>query len=320
MTIESSEQREVSDLRTEATLAAGLVHKRAPEQVFVTDWMEGPGETMCTIAARLPLAHGRFSDGTTPYHDIVLVAETIRQAGLIITSQVFDIPAERQFLLRELRVELDPLELSRRAPESCEMTIWPDPSSTVKMRRGGDLAGGMMMANCEIGGQRAATGQVVGAWVTDDAYVRLRDSQRIPDAPPAPAPLPVADREHACGKRNPANSVLSPLRKSGDGYAATIVVDRDDPTWFDHPLDHVPGLLLLEAFQQATVAAACAQLGVTPDRVAVERFALRFSRIVEFSPDCDCTVELDETRSEAQVRSVQNDRSTSNGTLGFRVL
>lgn len=318
--IETQDQREVSDLRTDSTLAAGLVHKHAPEQVFVTDWMRGPGETMCTIATRLPLAHSRFSDGSTPYHDVVLVAETIRQAGLIITSQVFDIPADRQFLLRELQVELDPLELSRRDPGSCEMTVWPDPSSTVKMRRGGNLAGGMMMANCEIGGERAGTGRVVGAWVTDDAYVRLRESQRIADAPPPVEPLPVAGRERNTGKRNPANSVLSPLRESQDGYAATIVVDRGDPTWFDHPLDHVPGLLLLEAFQQATVAAACAHLGLTPDRVAVDRFALRFSRIVEFSPDCDCLVELDEARNEARVRSVQNDKSTSSGTLGFQIL
>ncbi|MBV2358164.1 hypothetical protein KUH32_00110 [Thalassococcus sp. CAU 1522] len=52
------------------------------------------------------------------------------------------------------------------------------------------------------------------------------------------------------------NTVLtySPDDRPG---AARLIVDRDHPFFFDHPLDHVPGLLLLEGAVQA--AQDCAQ-------------------------------------------------------------
>lgn len=50
-------------------------------------------------------------------------------------------------------------------------------------------------------------------------------------------------------RTDPRNAVLLPVAGS-DGPAAQLRVDRHHPFFFDHPLDHVPGLLLLEGAVQ----------------------------------------------------------------------
>ena len=172
----AAETREVSDLRTDQPLPRQVLHKTALEQIFVTDWMLGPGDDWCTIAARLPLAHGHFSDTAAPYHDIVLMSEVVRQAGLVVAEEWIKVPDDRQFLLRELKVELDPIEHARRTRETCDVLISQDPSSQVTMRPGRSMAGGRMRSRLQIGGRPAGMSEVMGAWVPNDFYDGFRGS------------------------------------------------------------------------------------------------------------------------------------------------
>lgn len=284
------------DLSTDRPMPRHVLHKAAPEQVFVTDWMPGPPDDLCTIAARFPLVHSRFSDSAARYHDILLVAETVRQGGLVVASEILKVDDDRQFLLRELKVELDPIDHARKSRDTCEALISQDPSSTVKMRPGRSMAGGMMRARIAIGGRPAGVCEVVGAWVPESFYASLRGSNRnAASAEGLPTPSPRAAVETRTGKTSVANSVLTPLRRA-DGersHEASLIVDTDDPTFFDHPLDHVPGLYLLEGIQQVAIAGACEELGVDPSHVVVSGFEMRFSRIAEFQPDVVCSITLD---------------------------
>jgi 2-oxo-3-(phosphooxy)propyl 3-oxoalkanoate synthase len=312
------EAHSTADLRTDQTLPSSVVHKAALEQVFVTDWMRGPGDDWCTIAARLPLAHGRFSDTAAPYHDILLIAETVRQGGLVVAEEIINVPGDRQFLLRELKVDLEPIEHCRRTRDNCEVLISQDPSSQVKMRPGRSMAGGVMRARIAIGGRSAGMCQVTGAWVPDSFYAQLRGTNRdATSAEGLPEPTPRTDVETRTGKVNPANSVLTPIRPSGEprGYEAALVINTDDPTFFDHHLDHVPGLYLLEGVQQVAVAAACHELGVEPAHVVVCGFEMTFSRIAEFQPDVVCAVGLDEDGRSGAVSCSQSGRVCCQGSV-----
>ncbi len=64
------------------------------------------------------------------------------------------------------------------------------------------------------------------------------------------------------------------LRRNGDGDAMDLVVDTAHPFYFDHPLDHVPGLLLLEAAVQAAQARAAGPCFVSRIDAAFIKFAL----------------------------------------------
>lgn len=314
----SGDRHSVEDLRHDQPLPRQVLHKTALEQIFVTDWMLGPGDDWCTIAARVPLAHARFSDTAAPYHDIVLMAEAVRQAGLVVAEEWINVPDDRQFLLRDLKVELDPIEHARRSRETCEVLISQDPSSEVKMRPGRSMAGGMMRSRIAIGGRSAGTSDVMGAWVPNDFYDKFRGSNREAESGAGlPEPTPRADVETRVGKLNPRNSVLTPLRATGEprGYEASLVVETADPTFFDHRLDHVPGLLLLEGIQQVSVAGACEELAVDHSQVVVSAFHMSFQKLAEFQPDVVCAIALDEDGRGGTVSCSQGGRTLCEGTV-----
>lgn len=312
----TKERRSAAELETDRPLDRRLAHKHAFEQVFITDWTYDEGDSWCTVAGRLPLAHGRLSDSAAPYHDILLIAETVRQAGLVVAAEVLHVGDGRQFLLREIKVDLDPVEHARRHRDNCEVLIGLDSNSKVKVRPDRSLAGGFLCAQVAIGGRRAGVCEVVGAWVPDEFYEGLRGG----DAARTPSPLtpvPREERELRTGKVSPANSAITHIRANAEprGYESLLVVDVDDPTFFDHPLDHVPGLCLLEGMQQTAIAAGCEELGADHSELLVSAIQMKFSRIAEFQPQVRCTVELDDDCLGGEVSCVQEGKTCCEGRI-----
>jgi 2-oxo-3-(phosphooxy)propyl 3-oxoalkanoate synthase len=318
---ETVEESSVADLSWEATIPASRLRKRALEQVFVTDWMRGPGDDYCTIAAQLPLTHARFSDTVTPYHDILLIGEIMMQAGLMSAWKVLGVTAEQWFLVRELRIAQEPLEANRRSPDRCDMTVAQDKSSDFKRGRLGRMVGGRLHARCAIGGRPSGYCEVIGAWAPEDVYQSLRGKRRVDPAelPPRPPDLEV---ELNTGKVDPRNSVITPLRASGEprGYEATLLVDPDDPTFFDPRVDHVPGLLMLDGLQQVAVAAACRELGTDPGHLKVISMDMKFARFAELAPDVTCAIELDEDGRGGAISCHQDGKRACSGSFGLAIL
>ena len=57
------------------------------------------------------------------------------------------------------------------------------------------------------------------------------------------------------GRTRPENVVIGePVPLGGGAASAPIVVDVSHPTIFDHPLDHLPGGLIIEACRQLSLA------------------------------------------------------------------
>jgi hypothetical protein len=129
---------------------------------------------------------------------------------------------------------------------------------------------------------------------------------------------PAAEPEPCTGRRVLQNAVITRL---GDGDAAgthrcELLVDTSDPTFFDLPLDHVPGLMLLEAMRQAATATACRQLRVGPETVHVHEANLGFSRFAEYDAPVSIDTSLDETASVVSIRLHQAGKTLSEGTVG----
>lgn len=67
-----------------------------------------------------------------------------------------------------------------------------------------------------------------------------------------------------------------------DRCVAEVLVDPEHPYFFEHPVDHVPGLLLIEAFRQAGIAAVHQLCGVPLDAaMVVDGFQAAFTRYAE---------------------------------------
>ncbi len=75
-------------------------------------------------------------------------------------------------------------------------------------------------------------------------------------------------------RRNPQNRVLDCLSMTETGATAMLIVDQDHPFFFDHPLDHVPGLLLLEGASQLGHAICNSHTYIHRLTATFDRFAL----------------------------------------------
>lgn len=254
-----------------STVPKELVHRASVAEVMLTDWAR-VDENRFTIEAQWPRGHSFFApvDG---YHDPLIVTETIRQAGILLAHAEFGVPLDHHFLMWDLTISAQQANLlTGSTPGAVSLEIV---CSDIKRRRN-DLAGFHYDAVIRLNGQVAATGGATFTCVSSPVYERLRGDRRHDAQRQLPLTAPTAPQ--SVGRVSPRDVVLSPI---GETNRWQLRVDTNHPVLFDHPVDHVPGMVLLEATRQAAVAV----LGRTlPVAITGE-----FHRYVEL--DAPCVVE-----------------------------
>ncbi|MFJ5921032.1 AfsA-related hotdog domain-containing protein [Kitasatospora sp. NPDC092948] len=108
------------------------------------------------------------------------------------------------------------------------------------------------------------------------------------------------------------SSLLGPVRPSngGDGWLAGLTVDQSDPFFFDHPLDHVPGMLLVCAMADLVVVGA-----PVPAAGRVEA-AISFRSMAELGPELELCVGPFEDGRHA-VRIAQESELVADGWVAI---
>ncbi|MFF3847823.1 ScbA/BarX family gamma-butyrolactone biosynthesis protein [Streptomyces sp. NPDC002328] len=254
------------------TVPREFVHRASVAEVMLTGW-ERLEESRFAVAAQWPRRHGFFA-AVEGCHDPLLVAETIRQAGILLAHTEFGVPLGHQFLMFDLTVGVRPEQLRVAAtPAALDITV----VCTDVRRRGGRLAGLHYEAVIRRDGEVAATGGATFSCTAPAVYRRLRARAGDGLVPLAPA-IPVAPGE--VGRVCASDVVLSPA--AGGPGRWQLRVDTRHPVLFDHPCDHVPGMVLLEAARQAAAAflgRPCLPVAVTGE----------FARYAEL--DAPCTIE-----------------------------
>ncbi|MET7378864.1 ScbA/BarX family gamma-butyrolactone biosynthesis protein [Streptomyces sp. NPDC005526] len=223
-----------------ATVPRQLVHRAALAETFLTGWARN-GDDHFTVTAQWPRAHQLHVSPDRTAYEPLLVVETVRQSGTLLAHTEYDVPLNHQFVLQELSVTTYPGRLA----------VGPLPAETdldVRFSRSGTRRSASLTYEVDVrrDGERVATAHVAFTSVGESAYRRLRGGRTADGvtAPPVPPGLPAADVHRAL----PADVVLAPTREE-DRWQ--LRVDTAHPVFFDHPLDHVPGMLLLEGARQA---------------------------------------------------------------------
>ncbi|HWS35617.1 MAG TPA: AfsA-related hotdog domain-containing protein [Actinoplanes sp.] len=141
-------------------------------------------------------------------------------------------------------------------------------------------------------------------------YRRLRRTA-LPHGPGTPPPVPAMPPDRV-GRAGTGNVVIGPAGGTRRGYPLRVLTDH--PVFFDHALDHVPGMLAIEALRQAAVVGA----GLPGARLtAVDA---QFDGFLEL--DRDCTV-IPRVRTEQRggwdvlVDIEQNERSVVRGSVSL---
>ncbi|MGW4893764.1 ScbA/BarX family gamma-butyrolactone biosynthesis protein [Kitasatospora sp. NPDC004240] len=254
----------------ERTVSRHLVHRASVSEVFITGWQAtGPYDFL--LGAQWPRSHGFYRLPGDRHHDPLLTAETLRQAGLLIGHAGFGVPRDHHFALDDLSYELDPEALAvTAAPASLMLRV---ACQDVRMRHG-RLHALRVQAEFERDGRPFGRGSAQLRVIAPASYARLRGPR--PHSP-APARPTVPAAPELVGRELADDVVLSPARPPAGWWLRT---DVRHPVLFDQPLDHAPGMLVLEAARQA------AQRLRFPEPVAPVELVTTFSRFIELDRPC----------------------------------
>lgn len=255
-------------------VARRLVHKAADSQVLLTD-AHRVGRDRFLVAASWAPDHLLYYPGPSGAGDPTLLVESMRQAAIYLSHRFYRVPTEDvHFVLSRLSADFAPgglpydpgTELPVVMDISCARTtakpgrfamqlsvslylhgrwygradfrwaVLPQAKYDVLRRRNSPEADGTAGPPAERAGH--AMGDVTGD-VMGDSFVL---------------------RPAAVGRRHQRDVLLAAdPRLPADTWRLRL--DRSHPVHFDHDCDHVPGMVLLEAMQQAAHAAYVREFG-----------------------------------------------------------
>ncbi|MER5217602.1 ScbA/BarX family gamma-butyrolactone biosynthesis protein [Streptomyces sp. NPDC002838] len=248
-----------------ATVPRQLVHRAAVAETFLTGWNRTAADRF-SVSAQWPRAHGLHVSADRSAYDPLLVVETVRQSGTLIAHTEYDVPLDHHFVLKEFEVTTSPQHLAVGAVPA-ELAV--EVAFVDVQYRGRRPVGARYTADVLRGGERVATASnVVFTCTGEPVYRRLRGG-RTP-ATVSPLPLPPALPAAVVGRALPADVVLAPTDRP-DRWQ--LRVDTAHPVFFDHPLDHVPGMLLLEAVRQAVRAHTSGTRSAVAFHITFHRYA-----------------------------------------------
>jgi hypothetical protein len=255
------------------TVSRELVHRTQVCEVLLTGWNR-TDESRFTVTGRWMLDHRMFTN-IQGRHDPLIAAETFRQAAILLAHAEFGVPLDHAFLMWDLAVEVSPEGL-RVGEDTAAVEI--EMSCHDVVRRRGVASSIRYTAVFRRDGRIVATASGTCTCASPAVYRRLR-GERL-EAPARPLPLVAPTAPQNVGRTSPRDVVLSP---TDDPHHWLLRADTRHPVLFDHEVDHVPGMVLLEAARQAMVAA----LG--PDAF-LRSMNSEFKRYVEL--DAPCVLEV----------------------------
>lgn len=271
------------DLSFASTISRHIVHRAAICEVFLTDSIQvEDGQFM--LAAQLPRVHSYYNDhdSVRKMNDPLLLTEAARQAAIAVAHQYVGAPADSKFIynMSEMRIQnVDALIIGDRP--GCLVL---DAVITSTKERHGVVVGIGLGITLTLDGETVGSTDILFQWMPPAAWDSLRargrsllnlqaDRSASPDTR-----LPAAH----VGRMLTSNVVLGQYVTKEQGLVADVLVDRDHPAIFDHPLDHIPGMLQFEAMRQAGTLAAGVLLARDPGELYMARCRARFTRFGEF--------------------------------------
>lgn len=129
--------------------------------------------------------------------------------------------------------------------------------------------------------------------------LRNRDQRPLPSSADHPQPgsatgAPV--EPYRVGRANADNVVLTGIEVAADTLTAGIRTPGSHPSMFDHPQDHLPGMVIAEAARQIALYGALDVRGMSPSRTYPTDLAVTFSRFGELDSPTTLTAVVGERR------------------------
>lgn len=276
---------QVPQLGYESTVGRSLVHRESLAEVFLTDIRRIDGNTYAS-AAQLPRSHAYYGDHLLrpSTYDPILLLEACRQAALAGAHHCYGVPGDHKFILTHLDIHLaQPRRIVvGRAP--CRLSILVTTRSR-KVRDGRttgiDYEMMLITEGAEIG--RAALGL---RFKSAPEYTALRLKNRggvtFPSSADSADSVPGTRLQpHLVGRADPDNVILTDAQTTSWGTQAVLRAPTGHASMFDHPQDHVPGMVLAEAARQLALYSVMERYGVSAVKAFPTDLTVTFSQFAE---------------------------------------
>ncbi|WP_394425845.1 ScbA/BarX family gamma-butyrolactone biosynthesis protein [Streptomyces sp. SGAir0957] len=234
---------------TEVHVPRTMVHKMADHEVLLASAARLT-EDRFAVRLRWPdehLLHHLRADGG---RDSLVVAETMRQAGIYLSHRFHDVPADYAFVLHRFDFQLtEPVRDSGSGADAAlDIQVFREPGNSRRFR----MASAAWLV---IGGRRVGRATMKWDAFAPRQYAIIRHRGGAPDPAPVAAPAPAALRALPADLvgRDRADAVLLAEDPALPGNW-WLRMDTGHPALFDHASDHTPGMVIVEAFRQAVLA------------------------------------------------------------------
>ncbi len=220
--------------------------------MLVTDLVPRPSG-VSIAAAQWPRTHSTFaSDATGRPHPLMFV-ETLRQAAICAAHREHGVPRGQHFVFQEIeaRWSADQPPIPADRPATVVLAVGTSPRQV-----GRRVTGAVVEGEAWVSGIRIASARAAYRCLSAPGYARLRAASRAYARDAVAAAHPPADR-------------------GGGVHVSPLHADLRDPTFFDHPQDHLPGMLLISEMLDAVTARSQqpATTGLAGLHVVFGRFA-----------------------------------------------
>ncbi|WP_116246351.1 ScbA/BarX family gamma-butyrolactone biosynthesis protein [Nocardiopsis sp. FIRDI 009] len=241
-----------------------IVHREAVSEVYVTD-AYALGDDAYLVGAQLPRRHFYYTDHhvSPDVPDHLLVLECCRQAATVVAHRWLGVPQDTSFLVTEWTSRLREPGTAR-AGRDHPGRLWMRITARDVVRRRGEVRSAVFDIELRLDDEPLGSGTVSAGYLGKQGYRSYRSLRRgsepplSGDMPPGRRGTPVpAALVNRC---DPDNVVLVEGVWGASTAEARLDVPENHPVFYDHPLDHVPAMSLLEAASQAAVLAAGAEL------------------------------------------------------------
>ena len=304
MLVQGMRKRGKTGLSWERTVDRALVHRNAIAEVLLTDIAQ-LDETSFEVAAQWSRSHRVYRPDPDGRHDPMVLLETVRQTGLALSHYGFGVPYEHKAVMHDVGFRIWPEREPRAVHSATNVAITVECEDVVL--RGDQLRSMTVLLAMSADGVQFATGSGTLSWLPERTFYALRTRNGGPTLPASmPAGVPPALTPVASRFRGTADALVVAEGRLRD--RRRMLVPLDHPVYFDHPLDHVPGMLLIDAVWQAASS--------TPPA--------RGLRLVECSMSCPAFTELfgdtwiflePNTTGQIGFRVEQDNRTTALGNL-----
>ncbi|ENM5796776.1 hypothetical protein NTH31_000707 [Vibrio mimicus] len=311
-------ERSLSECSFGKTVNKELVHRAAVSEVFLTD-ANRIGEDRFYTGAHLPRTHSYYNDDPSKtHHENIVLLEVCRQSSIIVSHNYYDAPLDAKFIFNEAKFHIENNEAL--LVKSTPSYVLTEVEVISKEERNGKINGLTFEMRIYVDGKLAATKLMDITWLNKVIWNKVRSKALKFAEAFSDITFTRKDNLHALthviGRTNVENVVLHSVEIRNGKYVSGIRVNKSHPAMFDHPLDHVPGMLLIEAFRQMAFYVANRKYDLRFADIYMKICEINFTKFTEFNPIAYCFVDsvyLDDKSGDIslELSVTQNDELTA---------